>query len=301
MKVVVAGGSGLIGRHLARFLADDGHEVVVLSRSGTAVAGARTVAWQPDRPGAWAQELAGAAALVNLCGENLGSGRWTARRKQDLRESRLVPTRSLVDAVATLPADQRPGVFISISGADVYEGLDSVPATEETAAADSFLARLCLDWEAEAFRAAQSGVRVACLRLGVVLAPGAPALQRLALPFRLFVGGRLGSGEQWFTWVAIDDLVRAVRWAVAEPAVDGVVNVVAPEPLRQRDLAAALGRVLGRPSWLPTPAWGIRLALGEQAVLALGSRRATPARALQLGFVHTRPHIDDALRAALRG
>lgn len=300
MKVVVAGGSGLIGSRLVHELAAKGDEVVILSRSATASAGgARTVTWTPGAAGPWAAELRGADAVINLCGESVGIGRWTKKRKRVLRESRVVATRSLVEAVAELEPAERPSVVVNASGADVYEGLDTEPATEDTVPASTFLAELCLEWEAEASRAADLGVRVVCPRLSLVIAPGAPSLARMVLPFRFMLGGPLGSGEQWLSWIAVEDVVGLMVWALTEQQVSGPVNAAAPEPIRQRQMAEALGQVLHRPARLRTPAFAIRLALGEQATLALGSRRVVPTKAIELGYEFRVTDIEQALAAVL--
>jgi uncharacterized protein (TIGR01777 family) len=301
VKVVVAGGSGLIGRALCASLVADGHEVVVLSRDPARanVPRARLVEWAPGETGAWSNELRGASAVVNLAGASIGRWPWTTRRRRLLRDSRLIATRSIVDAIAALPSPDRPLALLSASGTDVYEGRDDVPASEATQPGSSFLARLCLDWEAEARRAEALSVRVVVLRTSSVIAPGAPYLRVVSLPFRLFVGGRLGSGHQWVSWIHLDDAVRGYRWALDSPLVTGPVNLSAPDPREQRDYARALGDALHRPNVVPTPAWIIRLALGAQASLALGSRRVWPTVLLDRGYIFSQPHLEEALASAL--
>ena len=304
MKVVVAGGSGLIGRALSRSFLADGHEVVVLTRDvrrARVADGVRVVPWAPRDDGSWVGELRGAAAVVNLAGASIGRWPWTSRRKEQLRTSRLDATQALVHAIASLPVDLRPGVLLSASGTDDYEGRDERPAGEDTRPGSSFLARLCLDWEAESLRAADLGVRVVLLRQSSVIAPGAPYLRTATLPSRLFVGGRLGTGQQWVSWIHIEDVVRGYRWALGAPTVTGAVNLSAPDPRRQLDYARALGAALHRPSSFPTPAWLIRLVLGDQASLALGSRRVWPGVLLDHGFVFAHPRLEDALASALAG
>ena len=303
MKVVIAGGSGLIGRAICQALLAAGHEPVVLSRDPHGATrlppGVRVVAWRAGSTGPWAAELAGAGAVINLAGASLGRWPWTAARKRTLLDSRLQSTRALVEALAALPADQRPGVFLSASGSDVYEGRDETPADETTPPSDSFLAGVCLAWEDEALRAEALDVRVVLMRTSSVVAPGAASLRVLALPFRLFVGGRLGSGRQWMTWVDMADAVGLYLWALESTTIRGPLNVSAPDPRSQSAFAQALGRVLHRPSWFPTPAWIVRLVLGDQATLALGSRRPWPAKALAGGYVFRRPQLEASLSAAL--
>ena len=302
MKVVLSGGSGLIGRAICAALVAAGHEPVVLTRDPSRVSqlpgSVRAVAWNPPEPGDWETELTDADAVVNLAGESIGRWPWTARRKAALLESRLSATRTLVEAIGRLPAERRPSVLLSASGTDLYEGRDAQPADETTPPADTFLSRLVLAWEAEALPAEALGVRVVLMRTSPVMAPGAPVLRVLALPFRLFVGGRLGSGQFWMSWVDIDDAVGLYLWALESTAIHGPLNVAAPDPRRQSEFARVLGAALHRPSWFPTPAWVVRLVLRDQATLALGSRRIWPAEALALGYVFRRPRLEDSLRHA---
>ena len=304
MRAVLAGGSGLIGRHLARALLADGWSVDVLTRDPRRVtrrlpAGVRPVAWTTSATPELAAVLAGADGVVNLAGVSLGPRPWTPARKRALLDSRLAATNALVGAIAMLPPERRPPVLVSASGTDVYTGRDERPADETTEPSHDFLADLCLKWEAAARTAEPLGVRVVLIRTAFVLSRDAPVLGLLALPFRLFVGGRLGSGRQWFSWIHIDDLVALYRLGLVDAALSGALNAASPEPLPQRDVAAAIGRALHRPSWLPAPAWAIRLALRDQATLLLGSRRVVPARAEAAGYVFRYADLDDALADAL--
>jgi uncharacterized protein len=301
MKVVIAGGCGLIGRAICASLVAAGDEVVVLSRNpdGPAAPGVRPVVWQPPAPGPWAAEIAGTGAVINLAGASIGRWPWTVGRRRLLLESRLGATRAIVGAISALPVGQRPAVLLSASGTDAYEGRDLAPATEETPPGASFLARLCLAWEAEATRAHDFGVRVVLMRTSSVLAPGAPFLRVVSLPVRLGLGGRLGSGRQWVSWVGIEDVVGLYRWAMVTDGVCGTLNVAAPDPRPQASFVTALAGSLHRPSRVATPAWAIRLALGGQATLALGSRRVWPAKALELGYVFRQPRLEGALAASL--
>ena len=305
MKVVVAGGSGLLGRSICRGLVAAGHEPVVLTRdpkrAATRLPGVRVAAWDPKDPGDWRAELRDAGAVINLAGESIGRWPWTTRRRSDLVESRVRATRALVDAIASLAPDLRPAVLLNSSGTDLYEGRDAEPADETTPPADTFLSRLVVAWEAEARRAEALGIRVVLLRASPVIAPGAAALRLLALPVRLFVGGRLGSGRQWTSWVDIDDLVGLYLWALGKPDIDGPINAAAPDVRTQAEFVKALGSALHRPIWFPTPAWIIRLVLGQQATLALGSRRVWPARALASGYVFKRARLEDSLHHAFHG
>ena len=303
-RTVIAGGAGIVGRHLAEALLADGHRVDVLSRDpgrarGRLPSGVRAIAWSARATPELVAALDGANAVVNLAGVAIGPLPWTASRRRAIRESRLESTRALVEAIGGLPAQRRPPVLVNASGTDVYVGRDTSPATEATPPGDDFLSRVCVEWEAAARAAEPLGVRVAVLRQGFVLASDAPVLRLLALPFRLLAGGRLGSGRQWFSWIHVDDLVGLYRLAIDSPALDGIVNATSPSPCRNADLARALAHVLGRPDWLAAPAWAIRAALGEEATLVLGSRRAVPARALALGFEFGQPDLEAALRDVL--
>jgi uncharacterized protein (TIGR01777 family) len=299
VKVVIAGGSGLLGRALSRALLNAGHEVVVLTRRKTRPApGTRAVVWDPPCLGAWIGEVANAGAVINLAGATIGRWPWTSARKRVLRESRLGATDALVDAFAGLPHERRPTVLLSASGTDVYEGMDGTPADEATRAGQSFLARLCLDWEAAALRAEPLGVRVVLLRTSSVIARGAPFVGVVSLPFRLFLGGPLGGGRQWVSWVDLLDAVGLYLLALESKDIRGPLNVAAPDARRQAAFARSVASALHRPSWLPTPAWIVRLVLGDQVTLALGSRRIWPAKALAAGYIFQRPRLEDALADA---
>ncbi len=301
MKVAIAGGSGLLGTALSRALIELGHEVVVLTRGGSRTPeGTRAVIWKPPLVDGWAAEIADAGAIINLAGATIGRWPWTSGRKRLLRDSRLGATRALVQALAQLPAERRPHVLLSASGTDVYVGRDDAPADEETLPGDSFLARLCLDWEAEACRAEALGVRVVLMRTSSVIARGAPFIGVVSFPFRLFLGGPLGRGRQWVSWIDLVDAVGLYLFALVSEDVRGPFNVAAPDSRQQAAFARATGSALHRPSWLPAPAWTIRLLLGEQATLPLGSRRIWPAKALGAGYTFQRPRLEDALAAALR-
>jgi uncharacterized protein (TIGR01777 family) len=302
MKVVIAGGSGLIGSALSRALTEAGHEVVILTRANADRGGPdlpRRVTWDPTLAGDWSAEIADAGAVVNLAGASIGRWPWTPRRKALLRQSRLTSTRAIVDAIAVLPAASRPKVLLNASGTDIYEGRDEMPADENTDPSSSFLARLCLDWEAEACKAEPLGVRVVLLRTSSVIARGAPYVRVITLPFRLLVGGRLGSGRQWVSWVDLADAAGLYKWALDTPAIAGPVNVSAPDPRHQRDYARSVGRALRRPSWFRIPAAVVRLLLQDQATLALGSRRVWPTKALTSGYVFRYPRLEEALARAI--
>jgi uncharacterized protein (TIGR01777 family) len=296
-RIVVGGGSGYVGRALVEALCGDGHEVVVLTRSPGAPG---TVGWDGRTVGDWAGSLEGALAVVNLSGHSIGAGRWTARRKEQILSSRVESTSAIVDAVGRLDAGSRPSVFVCSSGID-YAGdrPDDAEIAEDAPPGDTFLAHVCAAWEQAAARAREHGVRVVSARTAFVVGRNAPALRMMALPFRFLAGGRVGSGRQWFPWVHLDDAVGIVRTAIGQEAVEGPVNMVAPQSVRQEEVATALGRVLHRPAAVPTPARVLRLALGESADLLLTGQRAVPRRAGAAGYEFRYPELEPALTDAL--
>jgi uncharacterized protein len=302
MQIAVTGATGFLGTALVGALRDRGDAVVVLTRDAVrarAVLGDVTaVTADLQSPGPWTAALAGTDAVVNLAGEPLAGKRWDARQKQRIRDSRVETTRTVVEAIAALPAPARPRVLVSASGADYYPfapdtEFDDDEVTEAAAASDSYLGRLCRDWETEALAARRAGLRVACMRTGIVLGPGG-ALARLTTPFRMFVGGRIGTGRQWVSWIHRDDAVRGIVAALADDRYAGPINLVTGS-LRNAALARELGKALGRPSWLPVPGVAVRAAVGELAEYLLAGRRVVPARLRALGFTWTRPTIDRAL------
>ena len=302
MKIVVAGGTGFLGRPLVEALATDGHDVVVLTRSAgpARFANARvaTSQWKPDgTAGSLAAALGPVQAIVNLAGESIAEGRWTEARKQQLIESRLLSTRTLVKTMEAMSA--APDVFVSASAVGYYGPRGEEIVTEETPPGSDFLARLCVEWEAEAQKAA-ARTRVVSVRTGLVLAGDGGALGKMLLPFKLFVGGPMGSGKQFWPWIHRDDWVAMVKWLAASPAARGPFNATAPDPVTNAELSRALGRALHRPSLLPAPPFALRLALGEMAdALLLSGQRAIPKRASEAGFTFRYAAIDEAMRAVI--
>lgn len=313
MKIVIAGGTGFLGRPLAEILArgDDpspsppadssggSPDVVVLSRrpAPSTDAGRRLVPWTPDgSAGPWAKEIDGAAAVVNLAGESIAGGRWTAARKRRIRDSRVLATRSLARAIEQ--AASPPPVFVSGSAVGYYGPLADEIATEERPAGADFLADVCAQWEAEATRAAGSRTRVVCVRTGLVLERDGGALAQMLLPFRFGLGGPVGSGRQYWPWVHRRDWIDLVRFAIQTPSVSGPLNATAPNPVTNREFARALGRALRRPALLPMPGFALKLLLGELAeALLLSGQRAVPAKAERLGYRFRFARLDDALQA----
>ncbi len=308
MKIVVAGGTGFLGRPLCETLAADGHAVVVLTRSASRASSSlsslsslsRTVAisavdWSPDgRVGAWASVVDGADAVVNLTGESIGARRWSKAQKARIRDSRMLATRSVVAAIKAAP--RPPAVLINASAIGYYGDRGAEQLTETSTPGSGFLADLCVEWEHEATRAATASTRVTLIRNGLVLERGG-VLDRMLLPFKLFAGGPVGSGRQYMSWIHRTDWIDLVRWALTDSsAPSGPLNGTAPTPATNAEFSKALGHALGRPSWLPAPAFALRLALGEMAdELLLNGQRVLPSRPLELGFQFKFPKIDHAL------
>jgi len=291
-KIIVAGGTGLLGTALVGALQDDRHMVVVLTRRPTRD---NEVRWSPQyAEGLWTSALDNTHAVINLAGASIAGGRWTTARKAAIRDSRIQATGALVKAIAAL--GQPPPIFISSSAVGYYGSRGDEPVTETTAPGSDFLAHVCRDWEAAASQLSP-GARVVLLRSGVVLARHGGALPQMALPFKLFAGGPAGSGRQFMSWIHLHDWVATVKWALASQHIAGPLNVTAPEPVTNEDFSRSLGRVLGRPAWLKAPSFALRLMLGEMAdALILGGQRVLPAVAQQHGFAFQYPTLESALR-----
>ena len=305
MKIVIAGGSGFLGGPLAEVYAEEGHQVIVLTRSvpsgesrhdpGTGVPGITRLGWTADgKIGPWAAIVEAADAVINLSGEAIDKGRWTPQRKAQLRDSRILATRSL--AASILAAAVPPKVFVSGSAIGYYGDTGDRPITESSPPGHDFLAQLCEDWEGEAHRAGSSGARVALLRTGVVLDRSGGALPRMMLPFKFFAGGPLGSGKQYVSWIQRLDWVEMVRWIVETPDASGPINATAPAPVTNKEFTRAIGRSMHRPGLLPVPPFALKLAVGGLAESILGGQRVLPARALALGYHFRYPDIDQAFR-----
>lgn len=297
MTIVLAGGSGFLGRKLAARLQRDRHRVVILTRRPRP-GNEADVAWNPDgSAGSLAGHLDGVDAVVNLAGEGLADRRWTADRKAALRASRLLATRSLVRAMATCQTP--PRVLVSASGVGYYGPRGAEPVTEATPPGSDFLARLCVEWEEEARAAQGSQTRVAIVRSGLVLDAKGGALPRMLPPFRLGLGAMIGSGQQLMTWIHVADWLSMVLWLIESGHATGAFNATAPQPVTNRDFTQTLGRVLRRPAVLHAPAFVMKLALGEMSYLLITGQRAVPARAEEQGFKFTFRALEPALQDIL--
>ena len=333
MKILIAGSSGLVGTALTRALASDGHLVVRLVRCGSGVkaeaakrngtkskaggfdqkgaastAGMKNVVeaeWNPNtcdlegEPfGEDHDKVEGADAVVNLAGASIAGETWTGERKALIRSSRVHTTRELVCALDKI--SDRPKALVSASAIGYYGNRGDEALTEESKPGDDFLARVCLEWEAEAVKAETLGMRVARTRFGVILAKDGGALPQMMRPFKFGAGGRVGSGQQWMSWIAVDDVVAILRYAVENRAISGALNVVAPQPVRNADFAKELGRAMHRPAFLPAPAFALEFVLGEMAeALLLASQRVMPTRLQQLGYRFLYSQLSSALATIL--
>lgn len=306
MKVVVTGATGFMGPKLVAALRSRGDEPVVLARNADRARtvlgdGVAIVAADLETRGAWCEALATTDAIVHLAGEPVAGKRWSARQKQVIRDSRVEATRTLVEALGGLDSKARPRVLLSASGTDYYPfaedpKFDDDEVTEATASSDTFLGRVCRDWEHEASVATALGLRVACMRTGIVLGHGGP-LAEMKKPFGWHAGGKLGNGKQWLSWIHLDDAIAAYVAALADDRYTGAINLVA-DSTRNADFSKALGKALGRASWLRVPRFAIKAALGEFAEVVLEGRRVVPKRLVALGFTWKYGALDAALREA---
>ena len=297
MKIVIAGGTGFLGSALASAFRADSHDVTILTRQPRR---AGEMAWNPSAPaGDWFSSIDGADAVINLAGRPIESGRWTDSRKRSILRSRVDATRAVVTAIAG--AQRRPAVLLNASAVGAYGPHGPEPLTETSPPGSDFLASVCVAWEAQALEASWM-TRVVLLRTGLVLDRDGGALPKLALPFWFGAGGRAGSGEQYWSWIHRDDWTRMVRWAIDAPDVVGRLNLTAPRPVTNRDFAETLARVLHRPALLPTPAFALRVILGEMAdALILSGQRVLPVKATQGGFEFRYPELEPALREIYGG
>jgi uncharacterized protein len=300
MKVFITGSNGFVGTNLSRILVARGHEVTALVRTEKSVGrlpgNVSIVVGDPTKPGGWQKAVQSHEVLVNLAGASIFN-RWTPAYKQLLRESRLLTTRNLVDAI---PAGADPQVTLLSTSAVGYYGFTGDEELDENSPPGTdFLAVLARDWEAEALRAREKGVRAVITRFGVVLGNDGGALEQMVRPFRFFAGGPLGSGEQWFSWIHVDDLCRAALFVMCRYDVSGPVNFTAPGPVKNRNLAKSIGKVLHRPSFMPAPGFAIKLMLGEFGSVILQGQRVVPGVLSSKGFAFKFPDIEAALRDLL--
>lgn len=302
MRVLVSGGTGLIGSRLVESLVRDGHEAAVLTRSPEARQGlpdgAETVGWDAETLGDWVTELPRADAVVHLAGESIFGVRWTEEKKQRIRASRVESGRLVAEAFAR--CSPKPRALVQASGIDFYGSRGDELVTEETPAGDSFLARTCVEWEASTEPVEAMGVRRAVIRTSLVLSSEGGALPLMKMPFQLFVGGPVGDGEQYVPWIHRTDEVRAIRFLLEDERGRGPFNLAAPNPVTNEELSARLADVLGRPKLFRVPSFALKAALGEMSTLVLTGQRAVPKRLQELGFEFLHPEVRGALADLLR-
>jgi len=295
MKILVSGSHGLVGKALTTSLVNAGHEIVSLVRQS---ANDSEIEWHPNQGKINGQQLEGFDVVVHLAGESIASGRWTEEKKRKIRESRVKGTELLSSALARL--SQPPSTFISASAIGFYGSRGDELLTEESAPGDGFLPEVCVAWEKATGQAEAKGIRTIHPRFGIILDEKGGALERMLTPFRMGVGGKVGNGKQWMSWIALEDVINALRFLIDEPGSEGPVNFTAPRPVTNADFTEALGSVLSRPTLFSVPAFAARLAFGEMAdELLLSSAKVEPSRLNEKGFQFKHPELSSALKAIL--
>lgn len=301
MKVIVTGATGLVGSALIRSLLSEGHNVTRLVRGGAqafSAPGTKAVHWEPAKGNIDANELEGHDAVVHLAGESVADGRWSDEKKRRIRESRVVGTRLLAETLAKLK--DKPKVLVSASAIGFYGDRGDEMLKEESASGEDFLSEVCREWEKATLAASQAGIRVVHVRIGIVLSADGGALSKMLTPFKLGVGGKVGSGKQYMSWITLDDLVGVIKLALVDESLHGPVNAVAPNAVTNEEFTKALGSALGRPTIFSVPAFAARLAFGEMAdALLLSSTRVEPARLKEAGYEFKNAELEGALRHVL--
>ncbi len=294
MRILVSGSHGLIGRAVVTALTQAGHDTIALTRAKEPASISSPV-WEPIRNKSWESDIGTIDAVVHLAGENLGARRWTPDVKRRLRDSRTVGTEQLCRQLASLKSP--PKVLVSASAVGYYGDRGDMVLTESAMCGEGFLSELCREWEAACKPAAKAGIRTVYLRFGMVLSRSGGALAKLLPMFKIGLGGRLGSGRQWMSWIAIDDLVAAVLFSVTDSRLQGPVNIVSPNPVTNREFTSTMGKILRRPTIFSAPAWALRIGLGEMAdEMLLASTRVEPKKLLENGYQFRYPDLESALR-----
>lgn len=305
MKVAVTGATGFVGSRLVDRLQAEGHQILVLTRSAEpakrvfptdAFPNVEIVAYSPLESGAWQRSISGCDAVVNLAGAPIAESRWTPERKQEISDSRKLGTRKIVEAIAQ--ANPKPTVLVNSSAIGYYGTSETATFEESAKPGSDFLAQVCQDWEYEAERVKSAGVRLVILRTGIVLGMGG-AIAKMLLPFRMFAGGPIGSGRQWFSWIHRDDLVSLILQALTQTDMTGTYNATAPNPVRMTELCQALGQVMNRPSWLPVPDFALEALLGDGAQVVLQGQQVLPKRTESSGFKFAYSTVKPALEEIL--
>jgi uncharacterized protein (TIGR01777 family) len=301
LKLVISGASGFIASALSNRLLSAGHKLVLLTSSpprDSSSAEKRWLHWTPGVQGVWERALEGVDGIINLAGEPLAALRWSARRKRKILQSRIDSTRSLVTAIGKITA--KPKFLINASAIGYYGTHGDETLTEESAPGRDFLASVCSQWEQEAIKAVPLGCRVVLLRSGIVLGRGGGALAKMVGPFKFFVGGPVGSGKQWMSWIHIEDEVELIRFLIENDNAHGPINATAPNPVTNGEFCRTLGQVMKRPSWLGAPAPALQLLLGEMATILLNGQKVLPAAAQKLGYAFKHPSLRETLQDCLK-
>ncbi|MDD1422454.1 TIGR01777 family oxidoreductase [Dolichospermum sp. ST_sed1] len=305
MKIVISGATGFVGSRLVERLQTEGHRILVLTRNTTfaqkvfpsqAFPNLEIISYTPGVSGIWQDSIAGCDGVVNLAGEPIAEGRWTPERKQEILKTRKLGTQKIVEAIAK--ANPQPSVLVNTSAIGYYGTSETASFDEDSASGNDFLAQVCQEWEAEASKVKDANVRLVILRFGIVLGNGG-ALGKMITPFKLFAGGPIGSGQQWFSWIHLDDIVSLIIQALTKPTMEGVYNATAPQPVRMNDLSTTMGNVMNRPSWLPVPGFAIEAILGDGAKVVLEGQQVLPKRTLESGFEFQYPNLPSALKQIL--
>jgi len=299
MRLVVTGATGFIGSALCAALLEQGHALTLLTRGSPRDANTGTKRWLHWTPGTlrdWDAALDGVDGVINLAGEPIAEKKWTHTQRRRIEKSRIDATHSLVQACAKVR--QKPKFLINASAVGYYGSRGDESLTENAPPGDDFLAVLCQAWEEEAQKAEELGMRVVRVRTGIVLGAGGGALTKMAAPFKFFMGGPLGSGKQWMSWIQLEDLLRLILLGIENPLACGPINATSPNPVQNKEFSRALGKAIHRPCWAPVPAFLLKLALGEMSQMLLTGQRVIPAAAEKLGFQFRYPNLQEALEAS---
>lgn len=306
MKIAITGATGFVGSRLVERLYKQGHQILIFTRNTTfarrvfpqeVFTNVEIVAYTPTTSGTWQDSIAGCDGVVNLAGEPIANKRWTPEEKQEIFNSRQLGTQKIVEAIAK--ANPQPSVLVNASAIGYYGTSETATFDESSGSGTDFLAQVCQAWEAEAQKVKEAGVRLVILRFGIVLGLGG-ALAKMLTPFKLFAGGPIGSGKQWFSWIHVEDLVSLIVQALTKPEMEGVYNATAPKPVRMNDLSQTLGQVMNRPSWLPVPGFALEALLGDGAIVVLEGQQVLPKRTLESGFEYQYPNLQPALKEIVK-
>lgn len=305
MKVAITGATGFVGSRLVQRLHELGETILVLTRNPdkgrrvfptSAYPNLEVVGYSPTKSGSWQQSVAGCDAVINLAGAPIAEERWTPQRKREIMDSRKLGTEKVVEAI--MAAQPKPSVLVNASAIGYYGTSETATFDEESPAGDDFLAEVCKAWEAAAEPVKEVGTRLVILRFGIVLGMGG-AIAKMLAPFKLFAGGPIGSGQQWFSWIHREDLVNLILESLRNPEITGVFNATAPNPVRMGEFCQTLGKVLNRPSWLPVPGFAMEALLGDGAIVVLEGQEVLPRQALSSGFEYQFPTVEPAIEDIL--